>query len=433
MKNKKVLIEYGKTLLICLLLFSAVGLLLRAMLFEPSKFFESVGAFLGAEPAAGSTAVGETELITSAAVPCYVLVTTEDGSHYAAKYDGANKEKLFSQFSSYLGMALGSADAPEQITESDFQQALEQSGVFFDYVYPQPLSAVASWLGTDLSGDAGEHSARRLYLGSNKDVLCLYYIDESDYAIYRCNTALSFSSLAVKISEMPIGSSALAFELGEAFQSLDPYFIFSEESTQLRAMTATNPLSGGFSSQELLNLFKMNSRTTRELIDSDGASVYVDGERSLQVDVSGKLSYSVTEGVGIRIPRSGGGLELSDCIALVNSIAQQSIGATCSEASIGLTGVSNSAIPSSCTLYFGYFIDGIPVELSGGANAVRAQISSGSVTRLDMVYRSYTHTGEAIIPLPEKQACAIAGASGGEPLLRYEDRADGMGAAWVIN
>lgn len=433
MKNKVALIEHGKSLLIFLLLISAVFLLLKATLYQPDAIIGRLSAFFGAEPVASVAEQGTAQSAESAASPRIVLVTTEDGSHYCAKFDSANREKLISQFSSYLGMALGSANTPVQITEEDWRAALKQSGVYFDYIYPQPLSAVASWLGTTLSGEAGEHMARRLYLGSYRDVLCLYYIDENDYAIYRCNTALSFSALAVKLSELPTGGAAFAFEQGESYNALDPYFILSEENTQLRAMSASNPLKDSAATTELLELFGMSSRTTRSVLTNDGSAVYVDGEKSLSLGVSGKLSFTVTEGEGLYVAKSGSELSIGDCIALANSIAQQSIGSMCGEATIGLIGISNPDIPASCTLYFGYFIDGVPVQLSGGASALRAQISSGAVVRVDMVYRSYAYTGEALLPLPEKQACAIASLTGGEPLLRYEDKSDGMSAQWVRN
>ncbi len=431
MKNKAVLIDHGKSLLIVLLLISAVFLLFKAMLFRPDKFFDNIGNFLGAQPAPGGYEGGESELISSAASPCYILATTEDGSHYASKYDGTNKEKLFSQFSPYLGMALGSADTPVQINEAQWQSALRQSGVFFDYIYPQPLSAMGSWLGTSPSGGTGEYEARRLYLGSNGDVMCLYFINAHDHSIYRCSTALSFSDIASKIAELPMGSANFAFELGETYENIDPYFIFSYETLQLRAMTSSSPIRDGYSLSELFSIFEMNSRTTSECPEKDGSYVYVDGEKSLRIDVSGKLSFSVAEGKGISIPKAD--IELEDCIALVNSIAQKSIGASCGEATVGLSGISNGGVSEACTLYFSYFIDGIPVKLSGGLYAVSAKFSAGSIVRLDLVYRSYTHTGEMLMPLPEKLACAMAAATGGEPLLQYEDKNDGVSCAWIVN
>lgn len=433
MKNKKLLIESGKTALIVLLLASAVLLLFKAALFEPSEVFERLASFLGAEPSGGSDEPGSVELSAAAASPRYVLVTTQDGSHYAAKYDGANKERLISLFSSYLGMALGSADAPVIISEAEWRSALSSSGVFFDYIYPQPVSAMALWLGTSLSGSAGEHLTRRLYLGSRGGAVCLYYIDESDHTIYRCSTAFSFSDIAARIADIPSGGSFFAFELEEGFDGLDPYFIFSEETAQLRAVTAANPLSLGYSSADLLSLFKMNSRTTLESIESDGSAVYVDGEKSLQIDSFGSLTFSAADGEGIAVARSSDELQIFDCIALVYSIAKQSAGELCGEAELGLSGISNASSPSDCTLHFSYFIGGIPVSLPSGASAVRAQISSGAIVRIDMLFRSYTYSGESMLPLPEKQACAAAQAMGGEPLLKYEDKTDGVSWAWVVN
>ena len=433
MKNKEKLIDYGKDALIVLLLISAVFLLLKAVLYQPQEVLGGLGAFLGSEPSGTITETGDSLVASAAAKPCYVLVTTEDGSHYAAKYDGANKEKLLSQFSPYLGEALGSASSLERITESGWETVLGVSGVFFDYIYPQPLTAMASWLGTELSGSAGEHMVRRLYLGGEKDVLYLYYIDESSMSVYRCATALSLSSFSAKIAELPMGSAHFAFEMGEEYENLDPYFILSDEECRLRAMSAANPFKDGYSANELLALFEMNSRTALPYPESDGSSVYVDSNKTLRIDSGGKLSFSVSEGVGIAIHGSRGELRIQDCVTRVNSLVQSSIGASCGEATVGLVGISNTLDASNCTLYFGYFLDGLPVGLPGGAYAARAQISNGSVTRVDMYYRGYTPLGETLMPLPEKQVCAIAAERGGEPLLRYDDSVEGFSCSWVTN
>ncbi len=425
MRIKAKLIELGKNVLIVLLLLSAFFLLFKVILNEQPALFDRVSRLFDSENERSDTLPNDAGAALAAS-PVYLVTTAEDGSHYAIKYGSEEKKRMISQFSAYLGDALGASSALNEITEGQWRAALDGSGVFFDFLFPQPISAVASWLGAKAGAQMASHTARRLLLGNENGDLALYFISADNERFYRCKTTLSFSSLATRIADFPSGDAAFAYELGEDYTSLDPYFIFTYTSGALRAVTPENPIREHFDTAALLKYFGMNERTASEF-----STGFVDGNRSLRLEPSGKFQFSTKYESGLSISENPALLTISESISACLSIVQNSIGPTAGEATIGLTYVTDAASPADCTLSFGYFVDGVPVFLPGGADAARFELRDGAIVRAELYFRRYTLPGGTLHALPEKQAAAIARVEGGEPVLSYKDLLDSVDWAWI--
>ncbi|MBP8640590.1 MAG: hypothetical protein KBI01_06795 [Oscillospiraceae bacterium] len=433
MKDRAKLIDTAKNLVIVVLLLSAIFLLLKAVVINPKSTFESIGGFFGRNSAAGTVSPQSNESTENAASPVFLLITTEDGSHYAVKYDIQVKNKIISQFSGYLGEALGSSSSLHKITVEQWQEVLSGTGVFFDYLYPQPLSAIASWLGTSVTNEAANKTARRLFLGNDNGNLILYFMSESDGNIYSCKTARSFSSLSPKIAEYPLGTASFAFELDPEYANLDPYFIFSRESKTLQAITASTPVRDStFDSYAMLSYFGMNSHVVSEHTEADGSEVFVDGDKTLRIEASGKASFSVSGSTGVQLIENSEASSISDYISAFCKIAKNSVGLNSGDAVVGLVNINDKDFPSSCTISFGYFADGIPFTLPGGKYAAYFEVSNGTLVKAELYFRKYSFSGGSTIALPEKQVTAIVEAKGGEPVLTYEDKTDSVVCSWII-
>lgn len=433
MKDKARLIDMAKNVAIVLLSVSAVFLLLKTTLNGQDSLFGGLGSLFDSSSGTGTVNLPDSENSGLTADPAFLLITAENGSHYAVKYDSESKDKLNTKFSASLGEALGTSGDPKEISSETWREALSGSGVFFDYLYPQPLSAIASWLGFEMSGGASEKIARRLCLSSDDGSVFLYFVSEGDDRIYRCTTAVSVSSLEPKIAECPIGSASFAFELGEEYAQLDPYFVFSHESCSLREVTVSNPVRENFDNVALLGYFGMNSRVALEYNENNGSVAYVDGDKSLRIESSGKVIFSATGDSGLYLNSNSSELSVEDCISACYEIAENSVGLTSGDSVIRLVGITDISNPSSCTVSFGYFVDGIPVTLPEGRFAASFQINGGAIVKADLYFRKYVFSGGAINALPEKQAAVIAQSEGGEPVLTYEDKTDSVGCTWINN
>lgn len=432
MPDKTKLADIAKNCVIVLLFASAVFLLSKVVFNGRDRLSGELSGFFSGKSGENSAALPGTNGPSSAASPVFLMTTSEDGSHYAVKYAGEDREKLVSQFSAYLGEALGSPARPEAITEDLWREALTGSGVFFDYLYPQPLSVLAAWLGTEASGPVSEKSARRFLLADDGGDVTLYFISAGENRVYSCKTAISFASLAARIKGLPAGSANFAFELGGEYEKLAPYFIFSNESGSLRGLSSVNPAREGFDSSALMDSFGMNSQIANKYAETGGAVVYVDGDKSLRFETAGRLVFSVSGGSGLPLTASGSALGLADCVSACLKIINDSIGLAEGDAEISLAGVSELSDTGNYTVNFAYFAGGIPVVLSGGAYAARFEVRGGTLIRAELHFRSFAFTGDTVLVLPEKQAAVIAAAGpGGEPVLSYEDRPDGVVCTWI--
>lgn len=431
MKNKLLArIGWIKNLLIVLLLVSAVFLGSQTGLFSHLSLDT---------PLLGSTEKSRPEETApespaQAATPLMISVNLPDGSHHGIKYHSEALRQTYESFSGLLGEALGSSGEPVPVTAAQWESALCSSGVFFDFLYPQSLSALANWLGTEMDGDARNHTARRLCLAQDSSGLFLYYIRALDGCSYRCSTALDPQALSSRLSVYPSNSAFFAFEQPDSCGSLDPYSFFTGTLPQLEELNITNPLRTAGTVEGLLALFGMNSYVARQYPEADGTTVFVEGDATLRVSPGGEVSYrqsgeaALTVSAADQIPTAG---EVAEAAW---SLAAQSIGALCANGEITLSGMGYNTDAETYTVTFDYLSCGLPVRLAGGVSAAEITISGSAITQAHMHFRQFDLSGERAVPLPETQAIAVVQAgNGGEPLLAYLDKGSTAEPKWIIN
>jgi hypothetical protein len=73
-------------------------------------------------------------------------------------------------------------------------------GVYFDYLYVQPVSSLSHRLGVEIAPDLGQHAARRFCLAVEEESVALYYIREKDGMAYRCATVLNSVRLTERLA-----------------------------------------------------------------------------------------------------------------------------------------------------------------------------------------------------------------------------------------
>ena len=217
-EKKRRIIELGKDLIILLLIASALLLGFRSGVIDRLR--------RNIDPAGQPDGPVSTS-VSAAAVPFVIAVVGEEsGGRCGQTYGVARVGETYERFSAVLGEALGSSGNPEQISEAQWRAALSGPGVFFDFLYDQPLSLLAGWLGTEIVGGAASHTARRICLSLEGDRLALYYIRARYGEFYRCDTALSSSTLSARLKENPANGALFAFELDED-TAVDAYVLLS--------------------------------------------------------------------------------------------------------------------------------------------------------------------------------------------------------------
>ena len=410
-----------KSVLIVVLAVSSLALAYNVGIFSGMSSIESVLSADGESAAAGAAYV-------SAASPFTVVVTPETGTHCSVMYDGDGLESVYARFSPSLGEALGSSGSPAPATEDEWRAALGGQGVYFDYGDEQYIPVLALWLGTEVTGGASLHMARRFCLARSGDGVDLYYYrTRQDAGAYKCSTALSWSDISALVEEYIPNGAKFNFELEDGFPLVDSCTVITDGPISLRSLTARDPLLTGVDDQTVMTAFGMNSFLAIPYTEPDGTLIFVEGDSTLRLGSDG---IAVFTGVGGDKEEDTGAAQV---IEAGRELCAATIGADCGEAGIYLSYIWHDTENGSYKLAFDYAVNGLPVCLPDGANAAEIVISGSAVTYARMVFRQYSFSGGTDSPLPADLSAAVVQASGGgENALCYVDDMESVRADWMI-
>lgn len=421
--HSKKFIEGSKNALIAVLLVTASLLLVRTGVFD-LRASGSSGAKGGSRSVQQQTgAAASSKLAVSG--PYVIAVTNSSGSHCGLMYDGTELRQAYDRLSAYLSEAFGSAGETKQVSRDEWLAALKKQGVYFDFAYPQPLSLLASALGTNMTSSASGHSAARFCIAVDAASVSLYYCRAEDGEYYRCDTAISGSALEAKLRDWSPNGAKFLFETDYVFDQVDGCFLIEEGQAALHSASAQNPLNTDYSPSALAEVFNMNSYMASHYTESDGTEVYVDGGSILRIYSGGSVSYKSSDS-------AAGGTGIDAALSAASAAAAATVGKSCGTAAVTLRYVNYDTRAGSYTVRYGYDLGGIPVSL-GDAEAAEFTVTGGVVTAAELKFREYTYSGEEDSPLPAVQAMAVVQASGGGmPLLCYVDRGGTVAAGWTI-
>ena len=415
------LLGWLQNLVIVLLLISTVALVTETGVLKLTAQLGSTGQ--------GQAALEQLTAYTAAAKPLCMVLTPEVGVHGAIMYDADALELAYERYSTTLAEALGSSGEPEQVSDEQWQAALHGPGVYFDYYGDFQLSILAIWLGTQTSGEASGHTARRFCLAIEDESVSLYYIRErGEGGIYRCATAVPAAELSGRISESMPNGAEYNFEQDEPFGSIDPYMVLLGEDVRLESASAVNSLHTA-DTDAIMSKLGMNSYLALSYPESDGGTVKIEGDSTLRLGMDGELRYSR------RVPADDETARLSpsDAIELARQLVIDTAGSCAGDAELWLSYIYFDRETQYYTLCFDYVLAGVPVSISGREHAAEVSIYGSSVVEATMLFRAYELGDGLETPYPCRIAATLVQSQGGgEPRLCYVDGADGLSAEWRI-
>ena len=430
------LLEAGKTLLIILLLVSAVFFAGKTGLYKDIKdslpFIEDVKHWLtGSSGSSNESGVAFKE----ASVPLYVAVTGLGGQHYGIKHDGKTLKYFYERTGSILGKALSSSLSPYAITEEVWRKALVSPGIFYDYANPVPIVTLSNWFGANARVFNSGDKVRRICLsGTEKGGVLLYYFNETDSKYYRLDTSVPYSTLSAHMGDIPNGAK-FAFELSEineAYAKVDPYTLLLHTSSVASEVTTQNPFYGIISQANILSMFKVNLRLSFHYSESENTEVFDEERYSLRLQASGVATYRSSRSPGNRLnlTYSGAAPSISEMLDSARSLAISTVGSSRGDAEVLFTAFTEAE--NVYTFNFDYYVNGIAVHLPFGQHAATVKISGEYIIEANLVFRSFKISSGLQKTLPELQAAVLVKNDGGEPTLGYYD--DGKGnlvAEWT--
>lgn len=440
-RKKRRLISWCQNLLILLLLCSAILLGGQVLTGSAGGLWGSLSSYFtqdGGEDGGGSGG-SQAELLTATVRPMRLAITQADTyavRRYAVQY--GDLSALYESVSPILAEAVTAAQPPRRTTEEAWRQALQSTGIYYDYLGAVPLSTLSLWLtgeGEDFLTGSG--SVRRLCLAAGQDgATALYYFNESDRLYYTCPIALDLSAqLDAALSGYSSNRAQFAFELGAAYEALDPYTLILDHPPTPGGYTASSPFPALVDleldrlRQDVLQALSFHPQTNSIYAITGGAAVR-EGADTLRLYTDGRVEYRAGDLAEPRFPAG------TDPVETARALAEDTIGALCGGARLYLSQVTTNQAGRRI-ITFDYALDGAAVQLSTNSHAARFLVENGVIAEFTLTFRAYTATGETTLLLPELQAAAAATAldgADGELLLRYEDTG-GQGdirAIWTI-
>lgn len=418
MTTRRRLIEWGKNILIVLLACSAVALAVMASAddLSGSTVFGRVTQWLGAGDAAlSSSAAGQTQ---AAAQPIAVSVQSQAG-RYSAMYDASALADAYARFGGLLGQALESAGSAQRSSMSAVREAIAAQSVYFEYPGAVPLAALARWL--DASYD-GEDQAAWFVLSVRSDAVMLYF--GTDDAVSVCKTYLQAERLTRELSRSRPDGTVFAFEQAE-FSSLEPLTLLDPSGAYpVRELTAESAWSDSFVSATASGL-GFNPYGDGYYTESDGTLVFSESTCTLRIGTDGRIFLMNQSPDDARFAGSGESLpaQIETARGLLSRLTDGRTG----EAALYLTSAESDG--DLTTLIFGYFVGGIPVELTDGA-AAAVTLSGAAITELSVRVRAYETGAAASELLPVHQAAALT--KTGRLRVGYADSGDSTpGVGWM--
>lgn len=427
-RKRRRAIELAKDVLIVLLTCSALWLVTR------SQIMSSINGLLQEETPAGGT--HETQGGTRADARPLRIVASLPGEtrtgRCALQYDQVAVDGLFQQVVGLLVETLSSAGAPEEVTRSQWEQALTTPpSLCLDFQGEIPLTVLSGWLaGEEIDNTA---TVRRLVLTVWEKSVALYYQDRNDGSYYRCLSEVANGQhLTEALVSLQDNGAYYAFESGQ-YDWLDPDTLLTDSVPTPDVYQVKNPLSGDQSALEQIMTaldLPVNSSSFYSVGDERVARI---GGDNLRLSGNGVVEYHAEEGSSLfTAAAQPEDATLFQVVEACRKLAAATVGSNAGQARLYFSGVRESE--EGLEVSFNYCLNGIPVRLEDGT-AAWFQVENGRITRFVLRYRSYTDSGETSVVLPIPQAAAAMeamGLEGEELLLVYSDNGgETVSASWA--
>ena len=399
-------VEALKSLLILLLSLSAVYLTLLALDYsrvEWGPIQAVLSLFRQEQEQAPSDAVLPGQASIS---PTPVRLAVCDGTdRFASQYDSQQTSQLFEELSILLSEALASAQAPRQVSEASWRQALQAPGVWFDFLGAVPLEALHAWMGADGTPAALTHSARRMAVAlDGGGQPCLFYQNADNGLYYACSTGVAWEGhMDGMVRGYGGNGCSFVFELGadSGYEGLDPYVLLSPGALQPPVYRVSDPLSG-------LDSATVASIQQALLFQAQGYPVangirIREGRETLELGNDGMAVYHSGDEEPPRYPVGEGDVSL--LVETTWPLAADTVGRWCGEARLYLKGVE-ALDDGSLRVSYGYSLNGAEAVLPGGVPAASFTVRDGQIADYALCFRRYEQTGQTSLVMRERQAAA---------------------------
>ncbi len=327
----------------------------------------------------------------------------------------------FERAGTYLGEALGSADAPMAVSEQVFLVALRGRGLYFDLTAPLNAELFFGQLGVDAPA-ASIGSVRRILLAPASGSDATLYLQDGAGTYYRFSTAVNSDSLENFLASRSGSGAEFAFQLGAPYARLSPYTIVLTDPEPCRTLAAAALLSGG--EETFLRRAGFNAHAENRFTESSGTVLVREASSALYLRPDGTVEYQGAEAsidsiyfIPAAVP---GEPTLSEAASAAQTLATTLLQDLLGDATLYLAAAREA--DGRCEIFFDLLADGTPIRFADGSHALVVTTEGQSVTGFSLKARRYTLGEGTARLLPFPFSAAIAGGwNNAELLVAYVD------------
>ena len=419
--RRKRTVELIKTILIVLLSISAVYLTLQVQVQHtipqsspeehPSERFEMEGR--------------------DTVHPVRMAATMYQGvgiQRYAVQYNQAESDTLFQNTYHLLVEVLSGAQAPIEIEEQTFQQALQQApSLYYDWQGRIPYPVLNYWLSVENEALTG--TVRHMVLSTQGDQVWLYYQDEQDgkFYVYQSDV-VSKVRMDEAFYNIKSNQAIFAFE-NQEFHAFSPYTIILEQPPVPEIYHISNPLTQQTQIGQLLELLNF-PETTNYSYDGAGAKVVRNENDTLRIAEDGWVSYEAATEGSTRYLVSG--YTQQEAAEACRQLLQKVVENLCGEVRISLDDLEIIG-EGMYQISFTYLLN--DTQIYAQQKLAEFTVEQGSIVSFRILVRNYTDSGTSSVVLPERQAMAAMTTMGHENeelvLVYFDTGADTILPSWA--
>ena len=418
--------DFIQNITIAVLTVSAVLLFAQTQIYNLGASSTLSRIFSGPEVQSSSVITPQKDTVSSG-TPVRIAVAGTYGRYGDIAMTTADED--FLPLRQLLAQALGSAQSLTFSSAQAFQDALNQTSAYYDFLSPLPLSVLAELAQTSINEDSV--FARRLVLAEENGVVTLHLWNGTN-RYYRSSTALSPEDLSAAVSQYELGNAFFAFEGTEAHtQEIAPYSLLSEEAPNLPQLSAVSSLSD---TALLLDSLHFNPNTQNRYWESDTTEVISESNgRTLRLSSDGTVVYQSDNDPTLSIQAAGEIPSLVEAMTEVGLLLGDLFSPSMGDAELWLEEIRQDG--ATTTLRYGYQVGGVPIRFSDGQSAASVTLSGTTVSSMTLRIRQYTVTEANALLLPLRQALAIAAEkTGAELSIGYADTGgDTVSATWLAD
>ena len=355
-----------------------------------------------------TSASGTASTVEGTAAPFPVRIASRSSSLLQAWPNETTADDVFSDFGTLLLDALHSSTDGQPIPEAEFQRALENDGIYYDFLNSLPLPVLERTLGG--SGDAPHFSARALLISVLQDKTLTLYAWDSATDTYFCWQTDAPSSHLSQIMDRHKGIDAeFAFLCGEPYSALHSYSLIPTEVVSMPALNQT-PVMNEALIDTVLTQLEFNVHSQSRYPETNGTEVVVQGNRVIRFAPDGTISYTGAEDSIplLSVSRTENDDFQWQQIAAAQKLVSVLSGTQLGDLSLHLT--ESHTTETTAEISFDYQIGGYPL-LFPEEHAATVRIQNGSITEFTLHLRSCTKSDNLSTLLPVLQAAAAAQSS----------------------